>query len=122
MESRSSHWVSCTIIHCFFFLSQCLSLNLELGWQPASHSDPPVAANPVLYPSAIIPGTVYVFQWPCLAFYVDARDANTGPHAYAGIPTHRPIFVVIFDVTEMLPNRQLTSRLELVDRKKLVCF
>lgn len=39
-EEARGHWVSSSIIPCSISLRQCLSLNLELGWQPASLSDP----------------------------------------------------------------------------------
>lgn len=87
------------------FLSQSLSLNLELGWQPVSHSDPFVTANPTPDPSTVVTGTMYVLQWPCLAFYVDARDLNTGPHAYAeGIPIQGPISAAIFYTSKILTD------------------
>lgn len=40
------HEISCCIISCLNPLGQCLLRNVELGWQPLSHSDPSVSAFP----------------------------------------------------------------------------
>ena len=40
MYVSGGHEVSCSIIHCLNPLGQCLLVNVELGWQPISPSDP----------------------------------------------------------------------------------
>lgn len=55
-------------------LKQGLSVSLELGWQPALLTDPPVYAFPQLWG----PGATTT-----LASEMDAGDSNTDPNAWA---------------------------------------
>lgn len=56
-------------------LRKSLKQNLELGWQPASPSDPPVST-----PTAL---GVQHCRKAHLAFYVGVGESNAGPHACA---------------------------------------
>jgi hypothetical protein len=53
--------------------SLSLSLNLELGWQPASSSDSPVSTQHNIWHCR------RVLLYP--KFYIDALDSNSSPHA-----------------------------------------
>lgn len=63
-------------------LRQSLSLNLELGWQPASFGDPPVSPTPTLHA-----GVTRILL--CLTLFVSVGDPNSSSHNYtASVLTH----------------------------------
>lgn len=61
--------LSCSIRLLLVPLSQALSLNLELGWQPESSDNLLVSAAPQM-------------REAILTLYVGDGDLNSGPHAY----------------------------------------
>lgn len=73
-QHTCGHLGSCSIRLCLTLLRQFLSLKSELGWWPASPSDPPVSA-------AHSAGWVQAPVQSSSTFYVGAGNLTTGPQA-----------------------------------------
>lgn len=88
IKSRRRFVVSCFNTVCLIPLRWGLSLNLELGQQLVSSSNPPISA---LYTAGVIS-----MPWPHPVLFMDATDANSCPHACtASTLTHQAISPVL---------------------------